>query len=82
MRLLLGWSNQEPRHAMPMIWTEPNHHESDCYHPVQCELPVSKSPSQPESLDSVSSVEFVISQQSDPPTYEPSTSKESHLLIY
>lgn len=34
VRRLLGWAKQEPRHmqfAIPMIWTEPKDHISDCY---------------------------------------------------
>lgn len=33
VRLLLGWSKQESRHlafGIPMIWTEPKDHVSDC----------------------------------------------------
>lgn len=49
------------------------------------ELPVPEPPNQAESLDSVPCPEFVLSQQSgisqeSDPSYEPSTSKEPHLL--
>ncbi|XP_023310563.1 matrix metalloproteinase-24-like [Anoplophora glabripennis] len=79
-----------------MIWTEPKDHFkhtvqypnfSSANRPIlhSAELPVPKPPNQAERQDSVPSPEFVhsqhdeVSQESDP-SYEPSTSKEPHLL--
>ena len=108
VRLLLGWAKGS-RHmpfAVPMIWSEPKDHISDCYFcltvvkgittkskhtlkypnlpsarrpiPHSVEFPV------PTCPDTLENEELVSSENDDllacDPPYEPSTSKEPHLL--